>query len=154
MSSPLRYKGYIRFRVGGILEDNGKLLLVKLRSPISNTNIWIPPGGGVNFGESAEHALIREFKEETNLRVTVCGLLHVNEIIEGDFHVIEHFYRVKLLGGKLRLGSDPEHENDKQLLSDIGFFNQHQIQVINCKPLFITEQYWQSSERQLFNSQG
>lgn len=154
MSSPSRYTGYIRFRVGGILEHQGKLLLVKLRSPISDQDIWIPPGGGVNFGESAERALIREFQEETELSVSVHELLYVNEILSGDFHVIEHFYRVRRLGGELKLGSDPEHEKDEQILSDIGFFNQPQMQAMNCKPEFLKEEYWQRSEAISFNSQG
>lgn len=154
MSSPTCYTGYIRFRVGGILEHQGKLLLVKLRSPISDQDIWIPPGGGVNFGESAEIALIREFQEETELSVSVHELLYVNEILSGDFHVIEHFYRVRRLGGELKLGSDPEHEKDEQILSDIGFFNQPQMQAMNCKPEFLKEEYWQRSEAISFNSQG
>jgi ADP-ribose pyrophosphatase YjhB (NUDIX family) len=30
---------------------------------------WTPPGGGVEAGESAEEAVVREVKEETNMRV-------------------------------------------------------------------------------------
>lgn len=30
---------------------------------------WTPPGGGVELGETAEDALVREVLEETNMRV-------------------------------------------------------------------------------------
>ncbi|MBO6536314.1 MAG: NUDIX domain-containing protein [Balneolaceae bacterium] len=150
-SSP--YAGYIRYRVGGILEENGNLLLVKLPSPITNEDIWIPPGGGVDFGESAPEALVREFKEETGLSVSVRELLHINEIIFKDFHVIEHFFKVQRVGGKLALGLDPEHPVDDQLLSDIGFFSREEIEKMNIRPGFIKEEYWHNPKMVSFNSQ-
>ncbi|MDZ7756151.1 NUDIX domain-containing protein [Rhodohalobacter sp.] len=50
--------------------DENKLLLIELLSPVTNSCVWLPPGGEVNFGETLEEALIREFQEETGLRVS------------------------------------------------------------------------------------
>ncbi len=147
------YSGFIRQRVAGILEEEGKLLLVKLLSPVSNQEIWIPPGGGVEFGESCHQALIREFAEETSLQISVGELLHINELISGQFHVIEHFFKVKKVSGSPKLGIDPEHPNDQQLLSDIGFFSREQIKKLNCKPDYLKTTYWDKSASVSFNSQ-
>ncbi len=35
------------------------------------------PGGFIDYGESAEHAAIREMREETSLDVELCGILGV-----------------------------------------------------------------------------
>ncbi len=43
----------------------GKLVLVYSKKK----GYWTPPGGGVEAGESASDAVIREVKEETNMRV-------------------------------------------------------------------------------------
>lgn len=147
------YSGFIRQRVAGILEEEGKLLLVKLLSPVSNQEIWIPPGGGVEFGEPFHQALNREFSEETSIQISVCELLHINELISGKFHVIEHFFKVKKESGTPKLGIDPEHPKDQQLLSDIGFFSREQLQKLNCKPEYLKTTYWDKTATTSFDSQ-
>jgi 8-oxo-dGTP pyrophosphatase MutT (NUDIX family) len=42
----------------------GRLVIV-----LDKKNRWMPPGGGVEVGESPEQATIREVREETNMRV-------------------------------------------------------------------------------------
>jgi 8-oxo-dGTP diphosphatase len=34
-----------------------------------NKNFWMPPGGGIEAGETFEQAIVREVKEETNMKV-------------------------------------------------------------------------------------
>ncbi len=55
-----------------IVENNGKFLLVKINYAHHR---WIIPGGGVNKGESAIDAAIRETKEEVGLDVK--GLVYI-----------------------------------------------------------------------------
>lgn len=127
------YAGKLRVRVAGLLVEHGKLLLIKLHSPVSGSEIWTPPGGGVEFGESMEETLTREFLEETGLKVDVGGLLHINELIEQPFHAIELFFAVTNRSGELKLGHDPEHK-DEQLLKEIRFFGGYEIAEIPLKP--------------------
>ena len=62
--------------VRGILEgEENKILLIKRHSKSRNEGQkWEFPGGKVDEGEFFEEALIREFKEETNLDVDIEGL--------------------------------------------------------------------------------
>lgn len=58
--------------VRGLLKMNNKFLILK-RHPNSKTNPnrWELPGGKVDHGENFDQALLREFKEETNLNVKI-----------------------------------------------------------------------------------
>jgi len=54
------------------MEDGGIVLIKRKNPPIS----WALPGGFVDYGESLEHAAIREAKEETSLEITLKSQLH------------------------------------------------------------------------------
>ncbi|OKY75177.1 MAG: A/G-specific adenine glycosylase [Desulfobulbaceae bacterium DB1] len=73
----------------GILRRNGKVLIQKRRENDVWANLWEFPGGRLKTGESAEQAVIREFQEETGLRIR-----HAEEITRVR-HVYMH-YRVIL----------------------------------------------------------
>lgn len=58
-------KNEIRVLALAILQrDDGKILLEKGRDTVKNEVFYRPLGGGVEFGEKGEQALIREFREE------------------------------------------------------------------------------------------
>ncbi|EEJ72006.1 NUDIX hydrolase [Lactobacillus ultunensis] len=67
---------------GGILVNEKNEILLQKRSDF---NSWGLPGGAMEFGESAEDACVREFREETGLKVKVESLLGVST----DF--IQHY---------------------------------------------------------------
>lgn len=117
----------LRVRVCGICLQDNQLLLVNLRNVTHHGNLWCPPGGGMQFGESAEVTLKREFLEETGLEVDVGKLLFVNEFRGNSLHAIELFFRVTITGGTLQKGYDPELQT--QVLTDIGFFTFEHIQA-------------------------
>jgi 8-oxo-dGTP diphosphatase len=88
----------------GILKKNNKILLLK-RHPKSKTGScqWELPGGKVEKEEFFDQALIREFKEETNLNVK---LGEFYDAIQQDFskkrtvqlimYVIAENYNIKI----------------------------------------------------------
>src|SRR5699024_1954298 len=76
----------LRLRVSGLLVENDAVLLTRMRSPVTNEMVWIPPGGEVEFGEPMADALRREFLEETQVEVNVHRLLHIQELIDYPFH--------------------------------------------------------------------
>lgn len=64
----------IRFHitVKGIVVFEQKVLLMKRIRPSSDgLGYWELPGGGLNYGETPDQALIRELKEETGLDISV-----------------------------------------------------------------------------------
>ena len=63
------------YRVAGICVQNGKVLLQKP----TNDNAHAFPGGHVEFGETNEETLIREFKEEIGANIQVGELKWVAE---------------------------------------------------------------------------
>jgi len=58
------------------------------------------PGGFVDIGESCEHALVREMKEEISLDVQIVKLLGVYSDPKGDprFHTVSVVYVCKAYG--------------------------------------------------------
>lgn len=128
------YRHVLRVRVCGILIEESRLLLVRMRSPVTDTIVWMPPGGGLEFGESIESCLIREFKEETGLVVKPQELQFVNELIQHPFHALELYYQVIKTGGQLQLGSDPEQNADSQLLEEVKWVPLSELTEIPLAP--------------------
>lgn len=70
-------KNRLRFRIGvyGIIANEGKILLVNVRS----TGKYFFPGGGVKKGESLADALNREILEEAGIEVEIEKMLMFGE---------------------------------------------------------------------------
>lgn len=88
-----KFGGKVRVRVGGILIEDNKILLLKHEGVGKMEYLWSPPGGGMEFGENAEENLKREFLEETGLNIRVDEMLFMNEFINYKIHAIELFLR-------------------------------------------------------------
>lgn len=58
----------VTFAIKGLVFKDNKFLIVK-RADCNNPDIWELPGGHLEFGETAETAVIREMKEEVNMSV-------------------------------------------------------------------------------------
>ena len=61
------------FVVGGFVVRGDTLLLLKRSAHECMGGLWELPSGGVEAGESFDEALVREFFEETGLRVRSIG---------------------------------------------------------------------------------
>lgn len=122
------FAGRVRVRVGGILCENEKILLLKHKNLGPAGYLWLPPGGGVEFGESLHEALKKEFLEETNLKIDVGEYLFTNEFIKQPYHAIELFFMVKRASGTLKLGKDPELPENQQILEEAKFFTLEEIE--------------------------
>ena len=75
-----------------IFDKQGKLFL--MQSPKWH-NKWVIPGGKIELGETMEHALKREIKEETNLDIYDIQFLNVLEnIFDPVFIKKKHFIHI------------------------------------------------------------
>lgn len=127
------YAGRVRVRVGGLLLRDGALLLAAHRGlRPAGAPFWSPPGGGWEFGESIRAALVREFAEETGLAVRVGRFLHVHEFSSGPLQALELFFEVLAEdpAATPRLGHDPEHAPDAQLLTRLAWLSPRQLQQL------------------------
>lgn len=115
------YGEKLRTRVNGVLIENEKVLMVKHQSLGKGGFLWNVPGGGMEFGQSAETALKREFEEETGLKIKLCDFLFVHELLVKPLHAVELFFLVERTGGKLVKGQDPEMHEDKQIIEEVRF---------------------------------
>ncbi len=125
------YGNRLRVRICGICQVEARLLLIN-HSGLTDGSFWAPPGGGMEFGHSAQENLIREFKEETGLEVEVGRLLFVTEFVRQPLHAVELFFSVTAQGGTLKVGSDPEMGSAQQLIQQTRFMT---FQEIDALPL-------------------
>ncbi|MFU8854098.1 NUDIX hydrolase [Micromonospora sp. SL1-18] len=66
-----------RRRIGayGVLrDDRGRVLLARGSAGCPYPGVWQLPGGGIEHAEHPEHAVVREFAEETGLSVAVAAI--------------------------------------------------------------------------------
>ncbi len=123
------YGNRVRVRVCGICVQEEKILLIHHNGVGRKGSLWAPPGGGLEFGESAEQTLIREYKEETGLDIMVKEFLFVNEYFDTTLHAIELFFRIEITGGILAKGSDPEMSVHKQIIQELRYWSMEEISV-------------------------
>lgn len=118
-----------KLTVDGVLLEQGKLLLIKRKNdPFQG--MWALPGGYVEYGETTEHAIIREMQEETGLLVEIIGLLGVYSDPKRDprGHTVTIVYNLKRSSGKLIHGDDAAEAQffDYASLPPVAF-DHHQI---------------------------
>ncbi|MCZ8155122.1 MAG: NUDIX hydrolase [Leptospira sp.] len=124
----LKKKG-LRVRVAALIQDSkGKVLLVQQKKKANG--YWLLPGGGIEFGESADEALRRELKEELDLEVTKSFFLLLNESIDPDKrrHLIQLVFSVQVKALVPRL--NPK----ERAISGFGYFTSSEIQKMDLRP--------------------
>jgi 8-oxo-dGTP pyrophosphatase MutT (NUDIX family) len=110
-----------RTRLGGYAlctDDAGRILLARLSVLEVDVGAWTLPGGGIEFGEHPDHAVLRELEEETGYLgkiESIAGVFsHVyprSAAAEGrDLHFLGVLYHVRIVGGALR--DEPDGTTD------------------------------------------
>jgi len=91
----------------GLLKKQKKFLILK-RHPDSRTNPnrWELVGGKVDSGENFDKALIREFKEETNLKIKINDLVGA---VQEDFphkRTVALIMNVEYVSGEIKISDE------------------------------------------------
>ncbi|MBO3739882.1 NUDIX hydrolase [Actinoplanes flavus] len=86
---------------------DGRVLLTRGSAEAAFPGVWSLPGGGIDHGEHPDDSVLREFGEETGLRVRITGLRAVladlARLPDGSVeHTDRILYDVEVTGGDLR----------------------------------------------------
>lgn len=115
--------------VGAIVfDDGGRLLLVRRANPPAQ-GLWSIPGGRVEPGESDEHAVIRELREETGLVGRVqreVGTVQ-RAAPDGGTYVIRDFL-LSVDAGDLRAADDA---------ADAAWFTPSEVRTLPTSPSLV-----------------
>jgi 8-oxo-dGTP pyrophosphatase MutT (NUDIX family) len=92
-----------------VLDPHDRILLVRFEFPART--IWATPGGGIEPGETPEHAIVRELEEETGLTDVAVGpvvwtRVHIIPFIGGNWdgqHEQYHLIRTPAFEPRPRL---------------------------------------------------
>ncbi len=120
----LEYQGkQIHESVGGIIIIDKKILMVdRTIFPLG----WACPGGHVDKGETPNHAIVREMKEETNLNITFANKIY-EEFVEWNecSHGMKgHYWHVYVCTGYGNLKTNKEAKDSGwKTLNEIGQMN-------------------------------
>ncbi len=88
-----------------VLDQQGRLLLGRRNS--SYKGLWCIPCGYVEYDEDVYEALIREFKEETNLDIEITGICSVQSNFHNpETHTVGIWFEAKVTGGELTARED------------------------------------------------
>ena len=129
-----------------VLDDDNRILMVRQDHP--ERKVWRVPGGSIEEGESSAQAAVREVLEETGLEIETGGLIwHVEEVSERGQRFV-NFFRAKVTGGELKLGTDPEFSEENQVLAEIRFMTREEVAGLeNVYPEFLRSELWEHLEQ-------
>ena len=111
MSSRGRSRPGDRVRVAAyaiVRDERERVLLCHIHPSVGVGDVWTLPGGGLEFGESPRHAVLRELEEETGFIGEIDRLVEVDDRVftsrngADRMHAIRIVYDVRIVGGSLR----------------------------------------------------
>ncbi len=124
----------IKVVTGGILEKDGKFLLVQENQKICKGK-WNVPAGGLDENESLMEGAKREIYEETGCKVEITGILEIiNEILEG-VNVVCFFFDTKIISENIKA--------DGEEISNVKWFTYEEI--LNMKDKLRADGYFLST---------
>lgn len=129
--------GKLRVRANGLVVKDDCLLLVELKTPILPFPYWMPPGGGLQFGEALQPAVEREVREETGVIVYASQLMYVHEYINVPWHAVEFYFWCDWISGEPSLGIDPERS--VQYLQNAAFIPLEKLSELAFRPEFMRD---------------
>lgn len=111
-----------------ILDESGRIYMQRRHDPESPAHdFWEFPGGGIEFGETPEQALVREVKEESGYEVQVIRLLpKIYSNVWSEVEVLLVAYECRITGG--------EFKTQETEVSEARFFSPEEINFEKSLP--------------------
>ena len=131
----------IRVVTGGIIEKDGKFLLVQENQKICKGK-WNIPAGELDENESLIDGAKREIFEETGCKVEITGVLEIiNEVLEG-VNVVLFIFDTKIVSEKIKA--------DGKEIENVKWFTYEEI--LNMKEDLRADGYFLSTIRNKMNN--
>jgi 8-oxo-dGTP pyrophosphatase MutT (NUDIX family) len=119
--------------VAVVIKKDNKFLLIKRAKKGAAEDYWCPITGAVEQGETQEHAVIREAKEE--MGIIVKPIKKVWECFTEDKEYLLHWWYVELINDKIKINPEEVKEYqwvdytqmqkiDKMFRADLKFFRE------------------------------
>ncbi len=108
----------IKVVTGGILEKNGKFLLVEENKKECRGK-WNVPAGGLVENESLIEGAKREIYEETGCKVEITGILEIINMILEEINVVCFLFDTKIIGENIKA--------DGEEISNVKWFTYEEI---------------------------
>lgn len=123
--------------VTGILVTNsdGQLLLVKKPDEVGPyKGTYLTPGGGVNTGEPADEAALRELYEETGVKIKNLKRVFFDDDVTDNWQGIPRHYIMLMYTADYVSGDLKPTEGDDDNLEVIQWFNPNELETIKLSP--------------------
>jgi ADP-ribose pyrophosphatase YjhB (NUDIX family) len=99
-----------RLAAYGVIRRDGRVLLCRVAPGNLGVALWTLPGGGIEFGEAPEAAVVREVEEETGLLARIAGTPSIHSDTGQwpfsaepvSYHTIRFVYPMEVFGGTER----------------------------------------------------
>lgn len=117
--------------VGGILEKNGKILLVREAKEGPDKGKWNQPAGWIDIGEDPIEAVKREVEEETGLKFRPTHILGVYSLVRKDLTPIHHPIKIIFVGDISDEKTGELHDD----VSEVKWFTLEEIEKMDLKTL-------------------
>jgi len=90
-----------RVRVAALMRMDDKIVTVRHRAGAAIYHLL--PGGGVDYRETLENALLREIREETGLEAQIGDPILINDTIDprGSRHLVNITFTAEITGGSI-----------------------------------------------------
>lgn len=132
-------KALFRVTVKGVIVlDDKVLLLKKVKESKDKLGFWELPGGGMEYDETPEEAMVREAYEETGLKVEVIKPISTFHVARKHKQIIGIVFLCKAISTKVKLSD--EH-------SEYVFASQQEAKEYLAPKIY--EGAFQSSEMEL-----
>lgn len=137
-----------RIRVGVLVFQDDKLLLVHLGKASEKYSWWVVPGGQLQGEETIFQCGEREVLEETTLRVKATKIAYLRQLIfrEAQTNSLEVFLVAENVRGSLSMHNLGGRGGDEEFIREIGFFRQEDVGDMNVFPDMIKDQMWRDRE--------
>jgi 8-oxo-dGTP pyrophosphatase MutT (NUDIX family) len=135
-----------RIRAAGLIVEGPRILLVRHRTPGTERDWWIPPGGGLQPEDAGVlDTARREIFEETGLTATVSRIGYVNEWRQAStgIHHMEFFVPVDGFTGTPGLHHIRRDEAEGQFIKELAWMTRPQLEGLIVYPVWLrTPWFW------------